>query len=168
MTNQATTCIETERLHLRTLTETDVAVVRLINGDEFNTYEAATEFIRWQSDAGRLLVNFYIWIMQTGQCIGRVYIHSKPELGGEVEIGYGIKEEYRNQSYATEAAKATVKFAFEQAGQEVLCAIVKPENIASRRVIGKLGFKNCGVRTVPDENGVICEFDYFQLYRSNM
>ncbi|MCL2463147.1 MAG: GNAT family N-acetyltransferase, partial [Defluviitaleaceae bacterium] len=66
--------------------------------------------------------------------------------------------------YATEAAKAVVKFAFEQAGQEVLCAIVKPENIASRRVLEKLGFTKSEVRTVPDENGEDCEFDYFRLY----
>jgi hypothetical protein len=46
-------------------------------------------------------------------------------------------------------------------------AIVKPENIASRRVIEKLGFANNGVRTVPDENGKICESDYFQLHRED-
>ena len=169
MQNQTktTTCIETEHLYLRTLTEADVTILRLVSEDEFDTDEAAIEFIRWQNDAGRLLVNFYIWLTQTGQCIGRVYIHSKPELTGEVEIGYGILEEHRNKGYATEAAKAVVQFAFEQAGQEVLCAIVKPENIASRRVIEKLGFKNCGVRTVPDENGKDCEFGYFQLYRND-
>ena len=46
-------------------------------------------------------------------------------------------------------------------------AIVKPENIASRRVIEKLGFANNGVSTVPDENGKICESDYFQLHRED-
>ena len=159
--------MKTKRLYLRTLTESDVATVRLINGDEFETDEAAIKFIRWQKDAGRLLVNFYVWLMQPNQCIGRVYIHSKPELNGEVEIGFGILEEHRNNSYATEAAKAVVMFAFEQAEQKVLCAIVKPENIASRRVIEKLGFKNVGVRTVLDENNVDCEFDYFQLNRDD-
>jgi [ribosomal protein S5]-alanine N-acetyltransferase len=166
MNSQINTEINTSRLHLRTLTESDVAIVRLINGDEFKTDEAATEYIRWINDPGRLLVNFYIWLTQTGQCIGRVYIHSKPELCGEVEIGYGILKEHRNKGYATEAAKAAVKFAFEQAAQEVLCAIVKPENIASHRVIEKLGFKNYGVRTVPDEYSKDCKFDYFKLLRT--
>lgn len=159
--------IKTNRLFLRTLTESDVAIVRLINGDDFKTDEAAIEHIRWTKDAGRLFVLFYIWLIQTGQCVGEVYIHSKPELNGEVEIGYSISEEHRNNDYATEAAQAVIKFAFEQTGQEVLCAIIKPENIASRRVIEKLGFKNFGVRTVLDENNVDCEFDYFQLYRDD-
>jgi len=159
--------MKTSRLFLRTLAESDVATVRLVNSDEFETDEAAKNFIHWQKDAGRLLVNFYIWLIQTGQCVGRVYIHSKPELNGEVEIGYGILEEHRNNGYATEAAKAVIKFAFEKVGQNVLCAIVKPENTASRRVIEKLGFKNIRVRTVLDENNIDCEFDYFQLYRQD-
>ena len=46
-------------------------------------------------------------------------------------------------------------------------AIVKPESIASRRVIEKLGFSNHGIRLVPDENGKMCEFDYFQLHRED-
>ena len=69
--------------------------------------------------------------------------------------------------YAAEAAKAAVRYAFEETGQNILVAIVKPENIASRRVIEKLGFANNGVRTVPDENGKICESDYFQLHRED-
>ena len=157
----------TKRLCLRTVTEADVAVVRDFGKDEFPTDEDVLNWIRWvkcKNDEGRLIINFYIWLLHTNQCIGRVYIHSKPELDGEVEIGYGISEAWRNNGYATEAARAAVQFAFDQAGQDRLVAIVKPENVASRRVIEKLGFGNCGVRTVPDENGVDCAFDYFRLH----
>jgi len=162
--------LKTERLFLRTITEADAAIVRNFGKDEFETDEDALKWIRWvksKNDEGRLIVNFYIWLTQTNQCIGRVYIHSKPELNGEVEIGYGISKEHRNSGYATEAAKAVVQFAFEKAGQDVLVAIVKPENVASCRVVKKLGFSNCGIRTVPDENGENCEFDYFQLCRND-
>ena len=159
--------IETTRLLLRPLTESDVAAVRLINGDECKTDEAAIEFIRWQNNPGRLLIQFYIWLRHTDQCIGRVYIHAKPEINDEVEIGYSILEEHRNQGYATEAGKAAVWYALERAGQEILCAIVKPENIASRRVIEKLGFINGGTRTAADENGINCTFDYFRLYHTD-
>ena len=118
--------IETSRLILRPLTKTDVAAVRLVNGDEYKTDEAAMEFIRWQNNPGRLLIQLYIWLKQTNQCIGRVYIHAKPEINDEVEIGYSILDDHRRNGYATEAAKAAVWFAFEQADQKVLCAIVKP------------------------------------------
>ena len=161
---QRNTEIHTPRLLLRTLTEADVAAVRLVGREEFETDESALDFIRWQTEPGRLLIQFYIWLARTNQCIGRVYIHAKPEINDEVEIGYSINEEYRNHGYATEAGKAAVQFAFEQAGQEVLCAIVKPENVASRRVIEKLGFEKCGMRRVPDENNQECEFDYFKLF----
>lgn len=170
MQSQACTEMQTKRLFLRTLTEEDASVVRNFGRDEFETEEAALEWIRWvkkKNAEGRLIVNFYIWLLQSNECIGRVYIHSKPELDGEVEIGYGICKEYRNNGYATEAAKAAVKFAFEKAGLDTLVAIVKPENIASRRVIEKLGFVHHGVRTVPDDNGVDCVFDYFQLNHPN-
>ena len=169
--NQTYTEMKTERLYLRKLTEADAEIIHNNNKKEYATVEAALEWIRWvkkQNDKGRLIVNFNIWLMQTNQCIGRVYIHSKPELNYEVEIGYGISDEYRNKGYATEAAEAIVRYAFEEAGQDVLVAIVKPENIASRRVIEKLGFVNCGVRNVPDENGVDCDFDYFQLHKATV
>ena len=160
------TRIETSRLILRPLTEADVTPVRLVNGDEFKTDEAAINFIRWQNNPGRLLIQFYIWLKQTDQCIGRVYIHAKPEINDEVEIGYGILEEYRNQGYATEAAKAAVWYAFERAEQEVLTAIVSSDNTASRRVIEKLGFINGGIRTVYHD-GENREFDYFRLYHTD-
>lgn len=162
--------LATERLLLRTITEADVAIVREIGKGEFETDEDARKWIYWveeKNNEGRLIVNFYIWLTGTNHCIGRVYIHSKPELDSEVEIGYGISEEYRNSGYATEAAKAVVRFAFEKAGQDVLVAIVKPENIPSRRVTEKLGFSSQGVRTLPDENGKTAEFDYFRLYRKD-
>lgn len=58
-----------------------------------------------------------------------------------------------------------MQFAFEQAGQEVLVAIVKPENIASQRVMEKLGFGRDGTCVVPDEFGEDCAFDHFRLTR---
>jgi ribosomal-protein-alanine N-acetyltransferase len=162
--------LKAERLYLRTVTEADAAVVLDVSRDDFATTEEVLDWMHWvkkKNAKGRLIIMFYIWLVSTEQCIGRVYIHSKPELGGEVEIGYSISEEHRNCGYMTEAAKAVVRFAFEKAGQDVLVAIVKPENIASRRVIEKLGFTKLGTRIVPDENGVDCEFDYFRLYSTD-
>ena len=98
------TIIKTERLYLRTLTEADVEIVK---NDEHKTDEAALEWIRWvtaRNDANDVCFMFYIWLTQTNELIGRVYFHKKADLDNEVEIGYGINEEYRNKGYATEAA----------------------------------------------------------------
>lgn len=158
--------LTTERLFLRTPVESNAEMIYHLFPNEYETEQDALNHIRWihnNAYENRLIKMFYVWVIQTNQCIGRVYIHSKPELNHEVEIGYGIAEEHRKNGYATEAGKAVVQYAFESAGQEVLVAIVKPENIASRRVIEKLGFTKHSIRTVPDENGVLCDFDYFQL-----
>jgi ribosomal-protein-alanine N-acetyltransferase len=162
---------ETSRLVLRPFTESDAAAVKHFTENEFGTETAVLEWIRWinekpgkRPDTNKLLIMFAIELKQSGECIGRVYLHSKAELNGEVEIGYAIAKEHRCNGYATEAAKATVWVAFEKAEQEVLCAIVKPENISSRRVVEKVGFVYGGIRTAPDENGIDCDFDYFRLY----
>ena len=165
--------MRTERLFLRTLTEADVKVVRNFfqQEEEFETNQAALAWIRRINKRRDMqviggAVNFYVWLLDTDQFIGRVYIHKKAELDGEVEIGYGISGEYRNKGYATEAAKALVRFAFEQVGLGELCAIVRPENTASRRVIEKLGFSYCGIRTVADI-GADWAYDYFRLSRDD-
>lgn len=163
-------CIEikTERLVLRTLTEADAATVRAIEGLFGNAFETdydALEWIRWANNRSDVCYNFYVWLSQSDEPIGHVYMQSKAELEGEVELAYGMKEAYRRKQYATEAAGAVVRFAFAQAKLDALAAIVKPENVASRRVIEKLGFRNCGTRILPDENGEASGFDYFRLTR---
>lgn len=168
MRNSDCTELNTERLYLRTLTEADAETIWTIFHEEYESADAALDHIRWilnHGYEGRYIVNFNVWLKQTEECIGRVYLHAKPELGGEVEIGYGIAEKYRGHGYATEAARAVVRYAFEQAGQEYLVAIVKPENMASQKVIAAIGFTKREDRVVEDENGVDCAFDFFRLER---
>ena len=141
--------IKTERLYLRTLTDNDVTLVRNFT-DEFNSDGEALEWIYWvnrnsENEPRRV---FYIWLSSTNQLIGRVYYHTKCEIDNEVEIGYGINEEHRNNGYATEAAKALIIYIFEKIGLETLSAIVDLDNISSRCVIEKLGFVYKGIRTV--------------------
>lgn len=67
--------LRTERLFLRTVTEADVAVIRDFGRDEFKTDEDVLDWLRWvkeKNEEGRLIVNFYIWLAETNQCIGRV------------------------------------------------------------------------------------------------
>ena len=167
MQNQSNIELKTKRLLLRQATETDVDIIKHLLSDGYDTKEDALEHIRWINNNGydnRLVYNFFIALKDSNEFFGRVYLHSKPELNREIEIGYGISEKHRNKGYATEAGKAIIQFAFENVGLDVIVAIVKPENIPSRRVIEKLGFTFHSVRNVPDENGIDCDFDYFRLY----
>lgn len=64
---------------------------------------------------------------------------------GSVEIGYGIKDEFQGQGYATKAVRAAVDWALNQDG--VLCveAEAKPDNKVSQRVLAKCGFVLNGI-----------------------
>ena len=101
-----------------------------------------------------------------GKCIGFIGVAPKQELNNEIEILFEIADEYQNNGYATEAGKAMVRWSFEDAGQDELAAIVKPDNIASRRVIEKLGFMYCDTRVL-DYDGVIV-LSLFKLYRTDL
>jgi ribosomal-protein-alanine N-acetyltransferase len=57
----------------------------------------------------------------------------------EVEVGYLLGQPFWGQGLATEAAQACVRYGFEQLGLQTIVGIVHPENVASQRVIGKLG-----------------------------
>jgi ribosomal-protein-alanine N-acetyltransferase len=63
---------------------------------------------------------------------------------GMTEIGYGIKEEFRNRGYAAEAVDAAVRWALKQPAVKLVEAETEPGNRASRRVLEKCGFLPSG------------------------
>ena len=63
---------------------------------------------------------------------------------GDVEIGYGVAEDWRGCGYATEAVAALVDWALKQSGVMRVTAETGPSNIASRRVLEKAGFVRTG------------------------
>jgi len=56
-----------------------------------------------------------------------------------VEIGWRLAVDYWNRGYATEAARAALKFGFETVGLSEIVSFTVPENLASRRVMEKIG-----------------------------
>lgn len=59
----------------------------------------------------------------------------------EVDIGYRFFPEYWGQGIATEAAAACLEFGFTTIGLSRVIGLVIPENLASIRVLEKLGFE---------------------------
>jgi RimJ/RimL family protein N-acetyltransferase len=55
-----------------------------------------------------------------------------------VEIGWRLAQTYWNQGYATEAARAALKFGFIELGLPEIVSFTVPANRASRRVMEKL------------------------------
>jgi len=172
--------IVTTRLVLRPFAESDAAAVSCNSKTQIVSHflsdmvleneEAALDWIRWfnndKFDTNIPCVALAVELKCNEKCIGLIGVAPKRELGGEIEILFSIADEYQGCGYATEAGKAMIWWAFEQAGQKVLSAIVKPENKASRRVIEKLGFVYGDTRILPYD-GADCEFDYFRLYHTD-
>lgn len=61
------------------------------------------------------------------------------------EIGYSIVREFRGQGIASEAVAALLDEAFEQANLARINAYCVPENLPSRRLLERLGFRFDGV-----------------------
>lgn len=72
--------------------------------------------------------------------IGSINLKGAPDAEGDVEIGWGLNEEYRGQGYATEAAAAVMQWAFQQPGVRSVSATIPDDNDASQCVARRLGF----------------------------
>lgn len=59
----------------------------------------------------------------------------------EVEVAYAVMAEFWGQGFATEMAAASLEVAFVHLGLGVVVAFTLPTNHASRRVMGKVGFR---------------------------
>ncbi|MBE5971685.1 MAG: GNAT family N-acetyltransferase [Lachnoclostridium sp.] len=57
------------------------------------------------------------------------------------EIGFHLRPEFWRQGFAAEAANAAIEYAFSNLHAEGLFAGHNPKNIASKHVLGKLGFQ---------------------------
>ncbi len=55
------------------------------------------------------------------------------------ELGYRLRRDEWKQGFASEAARAMAAFAFDTLGAPELTAVCRPENVASARVMMRLG-----------------------------
>ena len=59
----------------------------------------------------------------------------------EVELLYGLSKTYWGKGIATQAAKASVSYGFNEANLDRVIAMALPENEASKKVIEKAGLE---------------------------
>ncbi|MDJ0519843.1 MAG: GNAT family N-acetyltransferase [Trichodesmium sp. MO_231.B1] len=71
----------------------------------------------------------------------QTYNSSRKYATPEIELGYLLNPAYWYRGLATEAAKASLKYGFEELKLKEIVAVAQPENIASQRVMEKLGMK---------------------------
>ena len=76
----------------------------------------------------------------SGELVGRVGLNST-EVEGEqvIEVGWAVDPERWGEGFASEAAAASLRWGFERGGLDEIVAFALPHNVASRRVMEKLG-----------------------------
>ena len=73
--------------------------------------------------------------------IGVAGYKGKPTVHGEVELGYELLPHYRQQGYMSEALPALLTWAFDSGAKCVTAKDVLKTNLASQRVLEKLGMR---------------------------
>lgn len=89
------------------------------------------------------LKGFGIWAVEEKSsrefagCIGLW----EPEGWPELEVGYWLVPEMQGKGYATEAALAARRYAWQSLGAETLVSYIDPDNIPSQKVAERMGAK---------------------------
>lgn len=142
--------LTTERLTLRAPAPKDAsAMAQLANNAKIHAM-TTLPFPYGEADALSFIQDFarsgtehaYAMMLADGTLIGVAGLHLKP--GSAPELGYWIGEPFWGQGYASEAAGALVSAAMEEGACKTLRAQARAENLASRRVLEKLGFSVLG------------------------
>jgi RimJ/RimL family protein N-acetyltransferase len=141
--------IETERLVLRTFRESDTdayaemvgdaEVMRFLGGKVMSRQEA------WRNMAMVLghwhLRGYGFWAVEeraSGELVGRVGCW-KPEGWPSLEVGWTLRRAHWGRGYATEAARASLEYAFETLDRPHVISLIDPNNTNSIRVAERLG-----------------------------
>jgi [ribosomal protein S5]-alanine N-acetyltransferase len=150
--NTPVATLTTPRLIARAITLADFAdiysdlkVMKALSADgkplsEEKTRENVRQAVEhWQTHG------FGFWVFHRrsdGRLIGRgglkVYQIDDKDIVG---LGYAVMSAHWNQGFATEMAQASLNVGFRRLGFPEICSWTLPTNLASRRVMEKLGFR---------------------------
>jgi ribosomal-protein-alanine N-acetyltransferase len=78
----------------------------------------------------------------------------------ETDLGFRLLPEYWGKGIATEASKEILKYGFEQLGLKRIIGIAMPENIASNKVLTKLGLDFYKVDAYENDGGA---YNWYKL-----
>lgn len=142
--------LETERLYLREMKQDDFQSLCKIlqDADVMYAYEGAFNDAEVQDWLDRQISryqkwNFGLWaviLKETDEMIGQCGLTMQPWKEEEVlEIGYLFERIHWHKGYATEAARACKKYAFEILKADEVCSIIRDTNVASQKVAVRNG-----------------------------
>jgi RimJ/RimL family protein N-acetyltransferase len=143
--------IETERLLLRRFEPADVDALARWNADEGFTLHLGGPMTReqtievlerwerhWDEHGFGLLA---VVDKESGELVGRTGPQYHRAWPHDPEVGWALDPAWWGRGLATEAGRASIKWAFGELGFARVVSITTEGNLASRRVMEKLGFR---------------------------
>jgi ribosomal-protein-alanine N-acetyltransferase len=141
-----------ERVTLREFEPGDLEPSMTIVGDDEVTWTLSFDSRSRDEQAARLAdditraqgdsrPDYYLAVVESGsdQLIGFVRLGLLPHRGGE--LGYALRRDHWGQGYASEAATLMLDFAFTTVGLHRVQAACGPDNVLSRSLLERLGFR---------------------------
>lgn len=145
------TILETDRLLLREFEITDAQnfyelnlnpnVIKYTGNSAFKDIDEAKTFLENYSDYQKN--GFGRWAVinkSTQDFIGWCGLKYDEKLD-ETDIGFRFFEHFWNKGYATESAKACINYGFEKLNLKIIIGRAMKENIASVKVLEKIGLQ---------------------------
>lgn len=141
--------IETERLRLRAFADGDLpAYAAMYADDRFVRHLGGATLTRAQTWENMALIlghwwlrGYGIWAVEsrrTGELVGRAGLLNLPGWP-DVEVCWALSPTFWGNGYATEAAKASIHWAFREAHLPRLISLIHPDNPRSEAVAVRLG-----------------------------
>jgi RimJ/RimL family protein N-acetyltransferase len=144
--------LETQRLRIRAVAESDLQDLMSVNGDQevtkylpygtWTTSEDATSWLgRMQAlQASGSGVQLVIQEKSSNSCIGTVLLFKLDEVSSRVELGYVLARRSWGQGLMKEGLSAVLDHCFESVGLRRIEAEVNPENTSSNKLLSALRF----------------------------
>lgn len=138
--------VETERMYLYSLSNEEMRLV-IEKESDLEMKQAYAEMLEGSLSNPDKRIWYAIWNMELKNDLETIvgdFCFKGLGDDGVVEIGYGLKEEYRHYGYMTEALKAITEWALSQESVKQVEAETDAENIASQKVLLQSGFISNG------------------------
>ena len=150
--------LTTERLALRRMTERDLDwLAALYNDAEVTEHLGGLKTREQVADMLQTRVIAYydanpgmgVWMTMERATGDQIGFHLINNIQGEtiIQVGYGLLKHAWGKGYATEMAEAVVRHGFVTLGLPRIAGIASLPNVASQRVLAKIGLTRNGERT---------------------
>lgn len=144
--------LETERLHLRQITEDDKHEIFALRSDKqimhyvprplMTSMDEAVAHIKMITEniEKNEFINWGIALKSDNKIAGVIGFHRMQKANYRAEVGYMLHTRFHKQGIMQEALRAVIAYGFKQMKLHSIEAVIDPRNIASENVLIRSGF----------------------------